>query len=280
MTQDTLLNGHNGENEHPKSPLPVEFIALEDGDSWVHSVTTNGIAVVTSGTALADTEDRSGWAVRSGELVFIPIGSRFILRATAPFEMIVFRYEVNVRFCDFFEFELAEGESLQDDECKVGIKKGLNYFLEGLKLYRKDGILNGAFMEHKSIELLYLIRRYYTREEQLVFFHKVFHHDYRFSEFVFDNWQKVRSIKELAGISIYSESSFRKKFMEIFHLSPYKWLNQKKSVRILHELSAGHLTLKEITEKYQFGSVQQFNTYCKKNFGATPGQIRKRTQLP
>ena len=73
----------------------------------------------------------------------------------------------------------------------------------------------------------------------------------------------------------YSTSGFIKKFTRSFNESPYKWISHYKANRILYEINAERKPLKEIYTAYKFSSMPHFISFCKKQYGLTPGKIRK-----
>lgn len=76
-----------------------------------------------------------------------------------------------------------------------------------------------------------------------------------------------------------STSTFRNRFKEVFGIPAYQWMKQQKIILIQQELELGTKSFKEIAYEYNFSSVQVFNDFCKTNFGKSPGEIRKVTEL-
>ncbi|MCD8264150.1 MAG: helix-turn-helix transcriptional regulator [Tannerellaceae bacterium] len=83
-----------------------------------------------------------------------------------------------------------------------------------------------------------------------------------------------KNAKELAELASYTETAFNKKFKKVFGTTPYKWLNERKSTKIMYEITNTDKPLKQIAEEYDFNSQQQFNDYCIRNLKQTPGNIR------
>jgi len=91
---------------------------------------------------------------------------------------------------------------------------------------------------------------------------------------MYRNYRHVNSVQELADLSLYSSSGFKKQFYRVFGHSPSSWLRDRKSALILQDLNSSSLRIKEIADKYNFSSVSSFSTFCRKNFGSPPGKIR------
>ena len=81
----------------------------------------------------------------------------------------------------------------------------------------------------KQQEVLLVLRGYYTKKELFTFFSSILGHAGHFEDFVMDNYRKVKSVKEFAGLYCTSERSFNRKFRDCFKESPYQWMQKKES---------------------------------------------------
>ncbi|MCD8185740.1 MAG: AraC family transcriptional regulator [Rikenellaceae bacterium] len=93
-------------------------------------------------------------------------------------------------------------------------------------------------------------------------------------DLMYRNYRHITSVQELADLSLYSSSGFKKQFYRVFGNSPSVWLRNRKSALIYQDLNGSGLSIKEIADKYHFSSVSSFSTFCRKNFGSPPGKIR------
>lgn len=118
----------------------------------------------------------------------------------------------------------------------LDIKDEVSYFLKGLKACLSDGLRCRYYFELKMKEFFFLIRAYYTTEELARFFYPLLSNDTSFSEFVYNNYSKVKTVQELASLSNYSHSGFIKRFKKTFGVPAYQWIKQQKASRILHEI--------------------------------------------
>ena len=60
--------------------------------------------------------------------------------------------------------------------------------------------------------------------------------------------------------------------------TPYRWLQMRTSDEIDFMLRNTSVSIKEIMLDYHFKTFSHFTTYCKRNLGATPNEIRQRGQ--
>jgi AraC-like DNA-binding protein len=86
-----------------------------------------------------------------------------------------------------------------------------------------------------------------------------------------------RTAKELAVLCGYNDTVFTQLFKKNFHGdTPYQWLQKQTSYEIEFKLKKSTLPIKQIMLDYHFKTFSHFTTYCKRNIGATPNEIRKK----
>lgn len=116
-------------------------------------------------------------------------------------------------------------------------------------------------------------------KELLNFFYPLLTKDTHFSDIILRNYNKVKTVKDLADLTHYSISGFEKRFKRVFGISPYKWLKKQKAKNIYREINYSVKTFKEISLEYDFTSPSHLNNFCKTNFGDTPGNIRRQSKI-
>lgn len=126
----------------------------------------------------------------------------------------------------------------------------------------------------KQQEVLLVLRGYYTKKELFTFFSSILGHAGHFEDFVMDNYRKVKSVKEFAGLYCTSERSFNRKFRDCFKESPYQWMQKKKAELIREKISESDTPFQEIAMDFDFNSQAHFTSYCKRLFGMTPSKLR------
>ena len=93
---------------------------------------------------------------------------------------------------------------------------------------------------------------------------------------VLENYRKVNSVKEFAGLYYVSERTFSRKFHSCFGESPYKWIQKKKAEQIREIIRDSEFSLKIIAKQFGFSSLAYFTTYCKRVLGVSPSQLRRK----
>lgn len=152
-------------------------------------------------------------------------------------------------------------------------------FAKSVMFYLDHKIYCDYLQESKAVEIFIVYRFFYTSEELAHFFYPVLYKDLSFDTLVRTNYEKVKTVQELADLCGYSLSRFKKIFVRHFAISPYQWIQQQKISKIKASLLDKTVPIKSIA--YEFGFVDQshLNTFCKKYLNATPLQIRNSSEV-
>ena len=91
-----------------------------------------------------------------------------------------------------------------------------------------------------------------------------------FQRFILENYNNVKSVKELIELSHMGKSAFYDKFSKAFGMSAKQWLTNKKLLKIINVAAEPGMTVKRLMAEFDFESLSQFQVYCKHNFDCTP----------
>jgi len=83
------------------------------------------------------------------------------------------------------------------------------------------------------------------------------------------------TVSDLAHISGRSLSSFQRDFKAHYHVSPKKWLQEKKLAHAKTLLEANELTVTEVAAQVGYDNVSNFIKAFKLQYGQTPKQIKR-----
>lgn len=262
----------------------IEKIVLQKGAQWDTLTLCNKIIILMEGEVDYIFDGIKKSTLRSKQAITVPIHTHFNLKALTDSTFMVFRLQNKVQLCDRYSLDKLildnkrranRNNNKADSVSYIIVDERLEGYISLLDAYISSGMKCTYFLKIKIQELFFLLRAYYPKEELLYFFRPLLEKNSTFSEFVYNNYMKVKSIKELADMANYSLSGFQKHFKKIFGVSAYQWLKQKRSMSIYRELNSTERPLKEISEEYGFSSPSHFNDFCKTQFGNTPGDIRK-----
>jgi len=257
----------------------LEFISLEKKEELDFQSEQTTIFFVYSGTIDVTLKRVKNQIINENELLLVPLHSPCLIRASEDAVILRIKLAINLSFCTHLPFDLFLEECDEiNNHLEIGVLKPnqrVTDWANILKGYIEDGLKCNFFLEIKIRELLYLVRVYYDKREVSEFFCPIFCNDLIFSNKIYNNIDKVKSIKELAKIINYSASGFEKRFKRVFNTSPYVWLLEQKSKKIYHEINSTKKTFSELSYEFGFSSPAHFSNFCKKYFGNTPGELRK-----
>jgi len=165
-------------------------------------------------------------------------------------------------------------EKKKEEMCVLPIRAPLLAVLDSIVAYLYAKMQCKHMHLIKQQEVLLVLRGYYTKKELFTFFSSILGHAGHFEDFVMDNYRKVKSVKEFAGLYCTSERSFNRKFRDCFKESPYQWMQKKKAELIREKISESDTPFQEIAMDFDFNSQAHFTSYCKRLFGMTPSKLR------
>jgi AraC-like DNA-binding protein len=90
-------------------------------------------------------------------------------------------------------------------------------------------------------------------------------------EFIFKSY----TVEQMAARCNISESAFKHHFFEHYHKTPYQWLRMQRLSLAAQTLVEEDLSIKQISNKYQFSKESHFIKCFKQQFGLTPKNFRK-----
>jgi AraC-like DNA-binding protein len=82
-------------------------------------------------------------------------------------------------------------------------------------------------------------------------------------------------IQALAATCAFSRSKFVARFTRLIGSSPMKYLAQWRMILAARELSDGAASVKQVAERYRYGSEAAFTKAFRKTFGTPPAAFRR-----
>jgi AraC-like DNA-binding protein len=92
-----------------------------------------------------------------------------------------------------------------------------------------------------------------------------------------DNYCYNLKLEEFAKLSSKSLSGFKRDFLKHYHVSPGKWLLEKRLNHALHLLSNMGNTVSETAFESGFESASHFSRSFRKRFGRSPASVKLKT---
>ncbi|MDR1782950.1 MAG: helix-turn-helix transcriptional regulator [Dysgonamonadaceae bacterium] len=220
-------------------------------------------------------KDNTRMTLQSNRMTLIPSAGTFRITANESVNLFACGFSMEYIFSEshlsnVFEFSASEAF---ESYYSLPIKRIILRFLSYIEACLKMGINSAYFFELKRNEFYHILLYLYQKSELSSFFAETVSKNIRFKKFVWDNYQSVKNVTELAALANYSTSGFIKKFKKSFDESPYRWMQMRKSQQILQEINKGVKPLQEISDDYGFSSYQHFANFCKNIFGFPPSEI-------
>lgn len=289
----TYINDNKHHTHYDKRERPIiDILNLSQGQVCFSETFYSKVIFVTSGILSISYNKVSDEKLPKGTIMLLTAGRTFNIYAkeATTIIMVYLQYLPNngdqLLYQQLFQDILSEIHNATDFSMQVRnksskrnyyltIKNSLWPYLENLNERIKDGLNSNTFFELKLQELFLLLRAYYSKEELFSFFSPIQDYEQDFYSIIINNFEKAKTIKELADLTNYSISGFEKKFKRAFKTSAGSWLKQQKSIAIFNEISNENNSFKDICYQNGFSSLSNFNNYCKLHFGQTPGEIRR-----
>jgi AraC-like DNA-binding protein len=160
-------------------------------------------------------------------------------------------------------------KQVQVDMMLENYKNSIDILLENPEL------ADDALVKTKLKEFINLLIKSQNAPSQLDFLSALFKpKESEFKTVILQNLYSNLSNKELALLTHLSESSFKRKFKEVFNTSPKKYLTQKKLEKAAELLKSQSNRVSEVAYEVGFDSVATFNRNFTSFYGMSPTDFR------
>lgn len=250
---------------------------IPQGDVYIKSDTTskNHLIAVISGSIEFTYEEYPPRVIKAGEIFMLSRSAVVHSRCIENAQMIILYFEIPTINCEKINFQELR-EIAKTIECKFNVlpmKNTLALFYLILLDYLQVGANCVHLHSIKQAELLLCLRYFYTKEELASLFYPMLYKTYDFRHLILENYEKVKSVKELVDLSHMSKSVFFAKFQEEFEMSAKQWLMTKLIQKIEYAALEPGITVKELMLKFNFDNLSSFQRFCKDNTGYTPLEL-------
>ncbi len=195
-------------------------------------------------------------------------------------EMIVLSFNQAQIKCDEFSF-ISLRKYLKEEDIGVCFNMlpmvaPVRQFFENIIFYLDNKMYCKHLHDLKQSEWCFLMRAFYTKEENATFFASIIQNKDNFILKVKQLSESVTTVKELAEKCNMSTKTLTRNFHKYFNTTPKKWLlRQKKEEVRLHLLRTNNF--KMIHNQLGFSSNSHLNSYCKKYFNRTIKEVSDNT---
>lgn len=244
---------------------------------------SDNLVFVCSGTFLLSLEHAPDTEFKAGDLFYVQGGVHIVCKAETDIQVLI----LSCATCDLYE-RLAEDRpesihavSRMKSCCGlIAYKQNphIRKFVASMWAYLTEGMKCKHLQEAKMKEILILLNLCYTETELHRLFHPVISscENIQFRSQVLRHADEARNAAELAERCGYGIRQFERKFKEIFENSPYQWMLEQKKQNLLDKLLDKELPIKHIVIDFEFCSASHLNVFCKRYYGETAAEIRKK----
>ena len=218
----------------------------------------------------------------AGTFLMFPIGYEHLMNVVEDSDIIIVNMHNEINFCNHFPleilYELNKNVESENSTYPLKINEVISNYLDTVVQSISDGLKCAYFHELKQKELLFYLRAYYPKKDLATFFAPILNNDIRFSRLIYRNYESAKSIENLAALTNYSVSGFKKRFLKVFGIPPRSWIEKEKSKKIYYEINCTQKSFKEISIEYDFSSTAHFDKFCKRVYGMSPGVLRENSK--
>jgi AraC-like DNA-binding protein len=237
------------------------------------------IIIIIKGVAYVSYGQQANMRVQAGDMFVLPPHSEIRVEAISALESVHFCMLNKYNLCKNFPVKklLDKGEqSSRNLSIVLKANKRIMDYVDLLKDVVDDGVQYSYYFDLKQNEFLYYLGTYYSDEELSEFLAPIDNSDSVFSEKIYEHLNEIKTLEDIARVTGYSYSGIKKKFERLFGVSFTKWIAKQKSYRVYQEINNSNKTFREIAADLGFASASHLDSFCKKMFQMTPGEIRKK----
>lgn len=234
----------------------------------------NLIIFLLKGEVLVNSQEYAGTMLKEGEFILQAIGSKLEVLAMTDVECVCYSFTKPELLCDERYNYIMNHVTPPLIFSPLKITPELLHFLKSSGPHLNKSKICRELLSIKRKELAFILSYYYTDYELSTLIHSLSKYTSSFEYFVLENHSKVKTVEELANLGGYTVTTFRRIFNTLFHEPVYEWMMKRRKEGIMYDLRYTDATISEICYKYGFESLPHFSNFCKKNFGASPRNIR------
>lgn len=162
------------------------------------------------------------------------------------------------------------------DAKKINIEPLMKAYIDSISfILDNPQIADENLISTKIKELLLLLSKSENSSSIYSFVNSLFVPcEYEIVDVIQKNLYSNLSIPEYAHLSNMSLATFKRKFKELYKMSPARYILQKKLEKALHLLQFQTQPISEIAYECGFETASHFNKAFKRHFGKSPSLIR------
>ena len=254
----------------------LEILERPAGTSFKRNLVDTEIVFLISGKFRLSYGKLMREEIPAGKIMLFPPGSQVEAEIIEDVHFVICRIRDVVQLCECMSPERLNNEAgdIPEGFHMLDTNDRINKFIELFVECVSDGLRCTYYFSTKMKEFFFMLRAYYTKEQLAGFFRPMLGRDAQFMNLMYRSYRQVKSVHELAELSNYSLSGFKKQFQRVFGTSASEWMSSQKATRVFQDLNNSPMSIKQLSERHGFSSVAAFSTFCQHKFGMPPGKLR------
>jgi AraC-like DNA-binding protein len=198
-----------------------------------------------------------------------------------PFDGLICFVDINT-VCNiirsFEHHEILSNDFTMTEDMPLTQSQNLECFIHSLKLYlplattKKDLKI---ISESKLYELFWILKQSDNQDQLCAFLRCIYKREKFALDFMLEKcYRENISLKNLALKAGCSISTFKRKFEQLYHTTPGKWIQTRRLDEAYHLIHTSDKTISEICFEVGFENPSHFIQTFKGKFGITPKQLQ------
>lgn len=241
-------------------------------------ISNHVISICLAGQQRIETYDGEIFTVKAGEVLFIPRGMYHItdlLPKGGTFKSLLFYFDDAIIQAFLSTTRITEINRTEvPNHLKFGIVPTLELFAESLiHIYQSNQLRNKNFLNVKILELLFLLNTLAPEQDFANFlFRLTLPQKRNIKDFMEHNFDKPLKVEDYAYLTGRSLSTFRRDFKAYYHLTPQKWLKEKRLEKAVSILAKKEISVTQLAYEVGYENISYFIKEFKAKVGQSPKQ--------
>jgi AraC-like DNA-binding protein len=262
----------------------IKFCQIFKRDEKPSSVPSEQVAIILVVEGLLSIQSKSGKHLvgKGGGFIMKQFSHYSIKKVNdEPFDGLICFVDTNT-VCNiirsFEHHEILSGDHTMAEDLELTQSVNLDCYIRSLKLYlplattKKDLKI---ISESKLYELFWILKQSIRQEELYAFLRCIYKREKLALDFMLEkSYRENISLKNLAMKAGCRISTFKRKFEQLYHTTPGKWIQTRRLDEAYHLIHTTDKTISEICFEVGFENPSHFIQTFKAKFGITPKQLQ------
>lgn len=254
---------------YDKTVYPARFRLAElENDQTLNPLAGNAnhVIFVLEGALHVHTRTKDNYRLSTGQCIFLARETEPVVSAVTPSRVVWLDFTNRIILCRqdcLNHIEIGKSPSALSLPI-LHIDPVMHRMLDGMHL-----IDSPCYHLLKQYDLFLVMRDRYTEEELSSFFRQILRPAYDMEAFMLSCYREVQSVGEFAQKANLSESTFVRRFRNVFGMTVHQWMMKQREKDLCNMVSNGERDTNKLAKG--IGLVDQTGLYqfCRRRFGCS-----------